>query len=132
VDLAKAFDSVSFCKLGECLEASGVGSTLSNWIKYYVTGRCQQVEIGNTLSAPADIKSGILQGSCIGPSLFLCFIQSLLSQLEQLQNVEVYCFADNLKLFSHSFDDLQQALELSFGDGSPLNNMVGGVSFPTP
>jgi hypothetical protein len=55
----------------------GVNGTALNWFKSYLSNRSQIVDINGTFSSTRDIKISILQGSILGPILFLCFINDL-------------------------------------------------------
>ena len=71
IDFAKAFDSVSHPKLLTKLGAYGIGGVLLNWISDFLTGRSHVTRVGHCLSPIAFITSEVIQGSCLGPLLFL-------------------------------------------------------------
>jgi hypothetical protein len=52
----------------------GIQGTALEWFKNYLSGRSQKVEINGTLSEPLDIDISVIQGSILGPILFLCYI----------------------------------------------------------
>jgi Reverse transcriptase (RNA-dependent DNA polymerase) len=98
IDFAKAFDSVSHPKLFRKLEAYGIRGLLLNLIKDFLTGRTQYVKVGDFLSDVAYILSGVIQGSCIGPLLFVIFINDLMEMFTDM--VRSQMFADDLKLYT--------------------------------
>jgi len=66
IDFAKAFDTVSHCKLMCKLESYGICGPLLCWICSFLNGRTQQTRVGNSLSAKTSLTSGVVQGSVIG------------------------------------------------------------------
>jgi hypothetical protein len=76
-DLKKAFDVCSFDILIMKLEKMGVRGTALEWFKSYLSNRKQFVDINGNFSTELDILTCILQGSILGPILFLCYINDL-------------------------------------------------------
>jgi hypothetical protein len=77
LDLKKAFDVVSHKILLKKLKNLKITGMALSWFKSYLEGRKQQVEINGTLSDVHNLLISILQGSILGPILFLCFIKDL-------------------------------------------------------
>ena len=81
VDLQKAFDTVNHDILIDKLEHYGIRGTANNWFASYLKNRSQFV---STLGFDASIKPvahGVLQGSVLGPLLFLIYINDLHSAI---------------------------------------------------
>ena len=115
IDFRKAFDSVSHSKLIFKLSLYNIRGNLLKWITAFLTDRSQQVKISSALSDPIRIVSGVPQGSVLGPTLFLLFINDLSSVVNNLE-CTIKLFADDLKLYSSYRDknhshDLTVALE---------------------
>ena len=108
LDFKKAFDSVDHSKLTQKLEAYGIQGPLLKWIKAYLSNRTQSVSIASILSDPKPIISGILQGSCIGPILFLIFINDL---LDSFPDIKLAAYADDIKLYHSNPLLIQTALD---------------------
>ena len=76
-DLKKAFDVCSHDILLMKLSKMGVTGPALAWFKSYLSDRKQIVDINGNRSRERKIKISILQGSILGPILFLCFINDL-------------------------------------------------------
>jgi len=56
------------------LQKMGINGTTHNWFKTYLSGRKQKVEINGSISSELPIDISVIQGSILGPILFLCYI----------------------------------------------------------
>ncbi len=74
IDFAKVFDSVNHGFLLAKLESFGLCEKVVRWIRSYLTGRTYKVQVADALSQETKIKSGVPQGSVIGPLLFLLLV----------------------------------------------------------
>ena len=74
LDFSKAFDRVPHQRLLYKLNALGVKGHILNWIESFLSQRTQRVKIRKTLSSSTKVTSGVSQGSCLGPCLFLAFL----------------------------------------------------------
>ena len=68
------------------------------WLQNFFTDRTLQTKIDFSLCDIADLISGIVHGSGIGPLMFLIYINELVSVLEQY-NIKVKLFADDVKMY---------------------------------
>ena len=66
-----AFDTVNHDILLRRLKSDfGVEGTANQWFQSYLTDRQQQVRIGDSLSRPLPLETGVPQGSGGGPQLY--------------------------------------------------------------
>ena len=66
------------------------------WLASFLTGRTQQMSFGGSFSAVASIISGIIQGSCLGPGLYIILADTLLKQVTK----PALAFADDFKFIA--------------------------------
>ena len=99
IDFAKAFDSVCTSKLIYKLQSYGISGALIRWITSFLSDRSQQTRVGNSLSALTKLSSGVVQGSVIGPLLFVLFINDI-TQLFNDNKCTCKLYADDLKLYT--------------------------------
>ena len=77
LDFSKAFDKVDHLILLEKLRLLGITGKLYNWIRSFLLDRSQSVMVNGFLSDPVHVKSGVPQGSVLGPLLFLVLISDI-------------------------------------------------------
>ena len=126
LDFQKAFDSVPHQRLLSKLSACGVSGRVFKWVQSFLTGRQQQVIIRGSSSPWSPVTSGVPQGSVLGPTLFILFI----NDLPEVLSSSVKMFADDTKIFypvAHEEgrvrlqDDLDAALAWSDAWQLPFN-----------
>ncbi len=115
IDFSKAFDTVSHNKLFCRLESYGVSGNLLRWLRNLLQGRSHKTRVGGISSSSCDLISGVVQGSVIGPLLFLTFINELIEILEYYE-IKIKMFADDAKLYAQivsivDVNKLQSALD---------------------
>jgi len=81
IDFAKAFDTVPHKKLTCRLECYVIDGCLLSWIKKCLSGRTHVIRVGGILSVSKDLTSSIVQGSGIGPLVFVTYINELVEIL---------------------------------------------------
>ena len=94
-DFAKAFDRVSHSILIGKLRDIGIGRPLLDWIEYFLTSRTMSVRVASKVSRAVPVLSGVPQGSCLGPVLFIIYINHVANQISCSYKI----FADDIKLY---------------------------------
>ena len=77
IDLRKAFDLVNHEVLLKVLESSGLRGRALEILNDYLAGREQSVKVNGVMSEKLKIERGVIQGSVLGPLLFLAVINAL-------------------------------------------------------
>ena len=77
MDLSKAFDTLDHNILIHKLKYYGVNGTALAWFSSYLTNRNQYVELNSVKSSLLPIKTGVPQGSILGPLLFLIYMNDI-------------------------------------------------------
>ena len=137
VDIAGAFDKVSHRGLLRKAEALGISGELLQWIRSYLSDRKLQAVVGGHTSPPQGIDAGVLQGSILGPILFLFYVNDLEDHLPP--GVELAVYADDTTIYTilktrdsadASCANLQAAVDTHFRSGG--RNGTSPLSRPSP
>ena len=108
VDVSKAFDSINHALLFEKLSKLPLQSNVLAWIMNFLSGRTQAVCHDGVMSDFIEISQSIVQGSGVGPVLFIIYASDL--RTLSVQNV-VIKFADDTTLISPACSDVDISQE---------------------
>ena len=102
IDLSAAFDTIDHAILLETLEKDfGVTGNALKWLTSYLSERKQTILIKDHESEVFNLQSGVPQGSCLGPVLFILYVAGLFKIIDKhLPNAHTY--ADDTQIY-HSF-----------------------------
>ena len=102
LDFPESFDKVPHQRLLLKLKAHGIGNDVINWIEKWLTHRRQRViVVDGEISNWKSVLNGVLQGSVLGPILFLIYINDLEDDISS----KVLKCADNTKVFRKVTND---------------------------
>ena len=74
---AKGFDKLDIGLLLQRLEEIGIQGKVQSWFSAFLKGRQQKVKVNGTLSRASEVRSGVPQGTILGPLLFILYIAPL-------------------------------------------------------
>ena len=94
LDFQKAFDEVPHIRLIKKVRAHGISGKVVEWIEAWLHEREQRVVLNGSASGWSSVKSGVPQGSILGPLLFVI----LINDIDEGIISRVYKFADDTKV----------------------------------
>ena len=104
---SKAFDTVPHGRLLNKLKFYGVRGPLLQWISSWLTERYQRVMVDGESSSATPVKSGVPQGTVLGPLMFLVYINDINENITS----SVRLFADDCVIYK-SITTLEDAKQL--------------------
>ena len=122
LDISKAFDRVWHVGLLQKRKSYGISGQISGLISSFLSNRWLQVVLNGRCSQEHPVNAGVPQGSILGPTLFLLYINDLPDYV--ICNIAIY--ADDNTLYSKcdQASDLWQQLELASELESELQDTV--------
>ena len=94
LDFAKAFDKVHHTIVLNKIKSLSITGQIYNWLESFLRGRFQSVIVNGISSRPQEVKSGVPQGSVLGPLIFLILIGNI---DEDVNESVVKSFADDTR-----------------------------------
>ena len=125
LDLSKAFDTLNFNILLNKLQYYGIHGIALSLIKSYLTNRFQYVQFENSESDLLEIKTGIPQGSILGPLFFSIMINDLVKSSNKFKflmyaddttinfNLEDFPLEDREVLINDELEKINKWLKLN-------------------
>jgi len=149
VKFTKAFDQVHHPLLIHKLKSLGVAGPVANWIQNWLSGRSQKVVVQGCMSDKVSVTSGTVQGSVLGPLLFLMYVDDFGNGTQSFNNkyaddtkfqndvhsaVSAVVFQSDLNLL-HQWCDLwklnihpEKSKVMHFGRSNPINTYFWGLN----
>ena len=110
LDLRKAFDLVDHEILLEKLRMYHFSKKALALMRSYLLNRRQCVKVGSNKSSFQEVKSGVPQGSILGPLLFLIYINDIPFYL-QTSTIDLYADDSTLHSSGYNIFEIQQSLQ---------------------
>ena len=108
LDLQKAFDKIHHNRIINYMHEKGINDGFLSWLHSFLTNRQQRVKFESMFGPIMNVRSGLPQGSVLGPFLCAAFLGSL-----QLK-------APDVKLIKYA-DDMTLIERISCGNPNPRN-----------
>ena len=105
-DIAGAFDKVSHRGVLHKAEACGLSGQLLAWLAAYLDERTLRAVLNGFASDAYPVAAGVPQGSVLGPTLFLLYVNDLEDQLPAGARLAVYADDTTIYALIHAADDL--------------------------
>ena len=129
-DLTKAFDLVNHNILLRKLASYKFRPVKLVWFDSYLSNRKQQVHVSGKLSCEGEIKAGILQGSVLGPLLFILYINDLSLHID-FCDLDLFAVDSTMSIANSSISvlvNLIQADLLNFDEWCQKNDMTLNIA----
>ena len=97
LDFSSAFDRVNHKSLLFKIRNLGIGDRFLDILTDFLTDRKQRVSVDNSFSSYCQVKSGVPQGSVLGPLLFILYTSDMWSEIKS----DMVSYADDTTLFAH-------------------------------
>ena len=122
LDISKAFDRVWYAGLLHKPKSYGISGQIFGLISSFLSNRRLRIVLDGKSSQEYPVNAGVPQGSILGPTLFLLYINDLPDDV--ICNIAIY--ADDTTLYSkcNRASDLWQQLELASKLESDLRDTV--------
>ena len=121
-DLSKAFDCLNHELLLAKLEAYGFGHDALTYIYSYLSNRKQRTKVNNCFSSWSNIKTGVPQGSILGPLLFNIYLNDIFYFVDKCEITNYaddntpYCVDENVDTLLKSLESDNDILIKWFSD----------------
>ena len=131
LDFSKAFDKVDIGILCHKMREMGIHGTLAIWIHNFLTKRKQVVIANGAKSSISEVKSGVPQGTVLGPLLFLIMINDINKDISESI---ISIFADDTRLMKvinreEDLEEFQEDLEKLYSWAKTNNMAFNGSKF---
>ena len=113
MDLPKAFDTINHSLLLAKLDAYVFSRASLKLMQNYFCNRQQRISINSSFSDWTEVKTGVLQGSILGPLLFNVFLKDIFLFISK-RNLCSYTDDNTLYSSGEDLNQIRRNLEIDF------------------
>ena len=115
INLQKAFDTLDHKIVLDKMKCIGFSDKTLKWFHSYLTNGVIFVSLGTVFWEAETINCGVLQGSMLGPLLFLLYINDV---PQALSNTHTYLYADDTNILCQHKDvtEIENVLNKEFAN----------------
>ena len=125
LDLSKAFDCLNHQLLLQKLSKLGLNDPSISWMKAYLSNRSQVTKFKNFTSNIESPKTGVPQGSILGPLLFICFTNDLPPNFSNICTVNAYADDTQLLVTAKTVSESKKKMGMYHCDWAILWSAIG-------
>ena len=125
LDLSKAFDTINHELLLKKLRSFNLSSESIDFLHSYLSNRKQVTKFDDFTSTVKEVKSGVPQGSILGPFLFLCFVNDLPDIFKNVCKFMAYADDTQLLVYDKTVDGLKEKIVTIINLAQPWYNKNG-------
>lgn len=122
LDFTRAFETIDRQLLLEKMSRYGFCGNVLKWFKEYLTDRTQKTKFNNATSSSKATVFGVPQGTVLGPTLFIMYINDI---VKYVKNCQIQLFADDTILYFVG-DNADQIIDVINEDLNLLYQWLNG------
>jgi hypothetical protein len=111
LDFSKAFDTVPHQRLLYKMSHYGITSNTLQWVSAWLTKRQQRVCVDGESSRNNPVRSGVPQGTDLGPLCFLIYINDMGNSISRKTTLRLFTYDSLLYRSIKTIDDRKQLQE---------------------
>ena len=117
LDISKCYDTINHEILLQKLQTYGISNSELKWFRSYLCDRTMKVNFNDDLSMAAQTNIGLPQGSTLGPTLFLLFVNDL-SQSLRHGSLSMYADDGAIYVTDKDVNEAKRKMQIALDDAA--------------